>query len=131
LPLFESADSTGYFDQSLYPRYRAQGLKEDMWAYQYYGILREASTPYGKYAVNTTAPSGMKVYAIMTYNAGNPSTDEASDEFYRRSKLDNADYIAGGNLTSPVIWCKEVDCSLLFPVNKPDWTAIALMSLGL
>jgi hypothetical protein len=131
MPLFVPADSTGYFDQSLYPRYRAQGMKEDMWAYQYYSLLDQASSSIDKYLVNTTAPLDMGVYALMTYNAGSPSTNEASNAFYRQAKLEMANHIAGGNLSSPVIWCKDSDCSLSFPVRKAEWTASALMSLGI
>jgi hypothetical protein len=126
MPVFIPANSTGYFDQSLYPRYRAQGMKESMWAYQYYSLLDEVSSSIDNYLVNTTTPTGMGVYALITYNSGNPSND-----FYREAKLSMANHIAGGNLSSPVVWCEYVNCSLSFPVNNPIWTANALMSLGI
>jgi hypothetical protein len=131
MPIFVPKNSTGYFDQSLYPRFRAQGLKEDFWAAQYYSVVQTAAAPINTYLVNTTAPEGIEVYSIMTYNAGNPTTNIASDEFYRKTKLDMVDHIAGGNLTAPVVWCNNSDCSLSFPVNQPGWTADALMSLGI
>jgi hypothetical protein len=131
MPVFIPANSTGYYDQSLYPRFRAQGMKEDIWAMQYYLLLQEASTSIDNYLINTIAPDGIDVYAVMTYNAGNPTTDIASDDFYRKTKLDMANHIAGGNLSEPVVWCNTSDCSLSFPVNKPEWTANALMDLGI
>jgi pimeloyl-ACP methyl ester carboxylesterase len=42
------------FNQSLYPRHRAQCMKEDMWAYQYYSLIQQASTSIDNYLVNTT-----------------------------------------------------------------------------
>lgn len=131
MPVLNPANSMGYFDQSLYPRYRAQGMKESMWAYQYYSLVDEASSSIDNYLVNTTAPTGMGVYALMTYNSGNPPTDNDSNDFYRETKLNMANHIAGGNLSSPAVWCKNANCSLSFPVNNPVWTANALMSLGI
>jgi hypothetical protein len=131
MPIFIPANSTGYFDQSLFPRFRAQGMKEDLWAFQYYSLLDMASGSIDNYLVNTTTPAGMDVYALMTYNAGSPVTDNASNDFYRNTKLGMVNHIAGGNLTAPVVWCKEADCTLGFPVDKPAWTASALMSLGI
>ncbi len=131
MSIFIPADSAGYYDQSLYSRYRAQGMKEDMWAYQYYYLVNEASSPIDNYLVSTTAPAGMRVYAVMTYNAGSPSTNNASNEFYRERKLEMANHIAGGNLSLPVVWCENANCSLSVPVYQPGWTADALMSLGI
>lgn len=131
MPIFVPANSTGYYDQSLYQRYRAQGMKEDMWAYQYYSLLEMATSPIDDYLATTSAPRGVGVHTIMTYNARSPNTDNASNDFYRETKLQMVNHIAGGTLSSPVVWCKDVDCSLLFPVNKPRWTANALMSLGI
>lgn len=131
MPIFVPANSTSYFDQSLYQRYRAQGMKENIWAYQYYSLIQEADSFIDDYLVNTTAPQGMEVFAIMTYDAGNPTTDNASNDFCRQTKLDMADHIAGGNLSLPVVWCTDADCSLSFPVNQPGWTANALISLGI
>jgi len=131
MPVFIPANSTGYFDQLLYPRYQAQGLKESMWAYKYYSLIDEASSPINDYLVNTTAPVGMGVYALMTYNSGNPQPDNSSNDFVREMKLIMANHIAGGNLSSPVVWCENANCSLSFPVNNPIWTANALMNLGI
>lgn len=128
MPVFNPANSTGYFDQSLYSRYYAQGLKEDLWAYQYYELIQEESSSIDNYLVTTIAPQGMNVYSAMTYDAG---TDAASDAFYRETKLDMVNHIAGGNLSLPVVWCTDTDCSLSFPVNKPQWTAQTLMSFGI
>ena len=127
MPVFNPGNSTGYFDRSLYSRYRAQGLKEDLWAYQYYTLIQEEATSIDNYLVTTTAPRGMNIFSVMTYNAG---TDAASNAFYREAKLDMVNHIAGGNLSLPVVWCNDADCSLSFPVNKPQWTAQTLMSLG-
>jgi len=131
MSVFNPANSTGYFDQSLYARYRAQGMKENIWAYQYYSLIDQAASPIDEYLANTTAPEAMGVYALMTYNAGSPSTNEPSNEFYRKTKLSMANHIAGGNLTLPVVWCTNANCSLSFPVNNPVWTASALISLGI
>lgn len=131
MPILNPANSTGYFDQSLYPRYLGQSMKAYMWAYQYYSLVHEASSPIDTFLVNTTAPSGMGVYALMTSNSGNPPTDNDSNDFYRKTKLSMANHIAGGNLSSPVIWCEDRNCSMSFPVNNPVWTANALMSLGI
>lgn len=115
-------------DQSLYARYRAQGMKDNIWAYQYYALVTEAASSIDSYLANTIAPEGMGVYALMTYY---DSTDEASDELYRKTKLNMADYVAGRNLTAPVVWCKMSNCSLSFPVNNSTWTASALINLGI
>jgi len=131
MPVFIPDNSTGYFDQSLFPRHRAQGMKEDMWAYQYYELIRQASSSIDNYLVNTTVPAGMKVYALMTFDSGGPTGDAASNNFTRETKLDMVNHIAGGNLSASVVWCSSPDCSLSFPVNKPGWTADALMSLGI
>lgn len=105
-------------------------MKEDLWAGQYYELVQEAATTIDPYLVTTVAPEGMKVYSIMTYDAGSPPTNTASNDFYRETKLSMVNHIAGGNLSAPVVWCNASDCSLSFPVNKPGWTAAALMSLG-
>jgi len=128
MPIFVPSNSTGFSDVSLFSRFRAQGMKEDFWAYQYYTLIQEQSTGLDEYLVNTTVPEGIKVHALMTYNA---STDPESAAFYRNTKLEMVQNIAGGNLSAPVVWCLESDCSLGFPVDKPMWTAEALMSLGI
>jgi hypothetical protein len=130
MPIFVPSNSTGYFDQSLYRRYRAQGMKETFWAFQYYLLLQEADSPIDDYLVNTTVPQGIKVFAAMTYNVESSPTDNATNVFYRQTKIAMANHIAGGNLSSPVVWCTDADCSLSFPVNKPGWTASAIMSFG-
>lgn len=128
MPLIFPANSTAYFDSDLYPRYHAQSLKEDMWAMQYYAAQQQAASPIPVYLETQSLPQGMPTFAIMSYDSG---TDAASDAFYRQEKLMLADHIAGGNLTRPVIWCTDNDCSLSFPVAKWAWTADALMSLGI
>jgi hypothetical protein len=128
MPIFVPANSTGFSDGYDFERFRAQAMKEDFWAFQYYTLIQEQSTGLDEYLVNNTVPEGMKVYAMMTYNS---STDAASSAFYRTAKLDMVNHIAGGNLSAPIVWCLESDCSLGFPVNKPTWTAEALMSLGI
>ncbi|KAF7551809.1 hypothetical protein G7Z17_g4751 [Cylindrodendrum hubeiense] len=128
MPIFNPANSTGYFDSSLYPRFHAQSMKEDMWAMQYYALLQMAAGPINDYLANTTVPLGTSTYAIMTYSSG---TDEASDAFYRKQKTQMANNIAGGDLTHPIVWCQTNDCSMSFPVDKPAWTAEKLISLGI
>ena len=102
-----------------------------MWAMQYYLLLQEASNFIDNYLVNITASDGVDVYAVMTYNGGNPTTDTASDDFYRDTKLNMANHIAGGNLMAPVVWCNTSDCTFGFLVNKPEWATNALMSFGI
>ena len=128
MPVFVPADSTGYYDQSLYRKYRAQGLKEDLWAGQYYFLLQQSSAPPDNYLMSATVARETDVYAVMTFGAG-ASAD--SDEFYREQKLGMAEHIGGGKLTKPVVYCSEPGCSMSFPVNMPEWTADALMNLGL
>lgn len=128
MPIFVPKNSSGYYEYSLYERYRAQGLKEDLWAAQYYFLLQEASTPPDTYLTTTTVTPGTKVYAVMTFNA---STGETSNAFFRKQKLGMAEHIGGGNLTEAVVWCSDPGCSLSFPVNRPNWTASALVSLGI
>jgi hypothetical protein len=128
MPIFVPANSTGFSDDDDFERFRTQGMKEDFWAFQYYTLIQEQSTGLDEYLVNNPVPEGMKVYAVMIYNA---STDAGSSAFYRTTKLDMVNHIAGGNLSAPIVWCSEPDCSLGFPVNKPKWTAEALMSLGI
>ncbi|KAG9514308.1 hypothetical protein KCV07_g8180, partial [Aureobasidium melanogenum] len=100
LPIFIPANSTGYFDASLYPMYNAQSRKENMWANQYFGLRQMAAESINKYLVNTTVPEGMTISALMTYNAG---TDPASDGFYRQEKLGMLNNIAGKNVTDNVV----------------------------
>jgi hypothetical protein len=127
MPVFYPYNSTGYFDAGLYPRYRAQSLKEDMWAMQYYAILEQTSNLIPSYLETQTVPKGMPTFAIMSYDSG---TDAASSAFYREEKLKLMNHIAGGNLTRPVVWCTDPDCSLSFPVTRWSWTASALAGLG-
>ena len=127
MPVLNPGNSTGYFDESLYSRYYAQGLKEDLWAYQYYELIQEEQTSIDNYLNTATVPQGMNVYSIMTYDAG---TDAASSAFYRETKLDMVNHIARGSLSLPVVWCSDADCSLSFPVNRPQWTAQTLIGLG-
>ncbi|KAG9858366.1 hypothetical protein KCU77_g5115, partial [Aureobasidium melanogenum] len=100
LPIFLPANSTDYFDASLYPMYHAQSRKENMWANQYFSLKKMAAGPIDEYLVNTTVPEGIDVKAIMTYNAG---TDPGSDEFYRQEKLDMLNNIAGKNVTGDIV----------------------------
>jgi hypothetical protein len=127
MPIFIPSNSSGFFDVGLYPRYSAQGKKEDLWALQYYLLLDTITSTIDEYLEVTVVSSGTPTFAIMTYNAG---TDDASDAFYRTEKLNMANHIAGGNLTKPVVWCAIDGCSLSFPVNMSDWTAGILAGLG-
>lgn len=72
--------------------------------------------------------SSVGVYAITTNNT-NPS-DMASNDFYRKLKLNMVDHIGGENV-SGLVWCNDSDCSLDFPVTKAKWTAMALMYFGI
>jgi hypothetical protein len=128
MPIFIPSNSTGYYNPSTYQMYRAQSLKENMWASQYYGLRQMAAKSIDGYLTNTAAPKGMNVKAIMTYNAG---TDPSSDQFYQREKLGMLNHIAGRNVTDEVIWCAGDTCSLDFPVNMPAWTAHSLIALGI
>jgi hypothetical protein len=128
MPLFTSSDASKYFDQALFPRFRAQSMKEDMWAAQYFAIRDQARNPM-KITGNSPADlAKLPTFAIMTYNSG---YDDASNEFYREQKIGEATRIAQGNLTKPVIWCTEPSCSLSFPVTRAAWTAGVLASLGI
>lgn len=121
------ANSSGYFDKSLYPRQHAQSLKEDMWALQYYTLREALSDPFSPNLSELVAPVGIPVYMIASYKAG---SDDASSSFYRDEKTRLAETVAGGELASAVTWCTDFDCSLSFPVTKPAWTASRLMELG-
>ena len=126
--MFIPANSTGYFDQNLYPRHHAQSLKEDMWALQYYALQSMLSDPFSPNISQLVVPAGIPLHMIATYAAG---TDEASSIFYREEKVRLAETVAGKQLASAVTWCTEIDCSLSFPVTKPAWTASRLMNLGI
>jgi hypothetical protein len=127
MTVFIPRNSTGFFEKSLYPRFRAQGMKEDMWASQYYALRDMAATSIDTYLTTTSVQSNIPVHAIMTFNAG---TNADGNEFYRQTKLDTAESIAGGNLSTPVTWCVDQGCDLGFPVKMSAWTADALISLG-
>lgn len=128
MPIFFPSTPTVYFDKKLYARYRAQTLKEDLWASQYYFLKDMAKQPINNFLVNTTAPALTEVHSLMTYNSGQ---DDASNTFYRQEKLKMVNHIAGKDITDQVIWCDGKDCSLDFPVDKAKWTADALISLGI
>ena len=126
LPIFIPANNTGYFDKDQYPRYHAQGLKEDLWAMQYYSLRSMTQDPLAPRLENLTTPEGLPLYMIATYNSG---TDEASNSFYRDEKLRLGRAVANGSFKEPVTWCID-GCDLGFPVTKPFWTADTLISLG-
>jgi hypothetical protein len=128
MPIFIPGNSTEYFDKSLYPRFRAQGMKEDMWAYQYYALRDMAAGTIDNYLNTTTVSSSIPVYAIIVYNS---STTPGGNDLYRDAKLKMAERIGGGKLGAPAQWCVDEDCDLGFPVKKPAWTAAALMALGI
>ncbi|KAH0364832.1 hypothetical protein KCU65_g6485, partial [Aureobasidium melanogenum] len=102
LPVFVPANSTGYFDASIYPMYNAQSRKENMWAAQLFGLKKMANEAIDMYLINTTVPEDIDVKALMTYNAG---TDPASDEFYRQEKLGMLNHIAGRNASEVTAVC--------------------------
>ena len=131
MPIFIPNDFKGYFDKSLFQRYRSQGFKEDFWAIQHFEILREAAKPIDKYLVTATVPLGIPTYTVMTDDPGHTADEKASSDFYKARKLEMANHIAGGNLTMPPVWCTESDCSQGFPVDKPEFTASALISFGI
>ncbi|KAG9853005.1 hypothetical protein KCU98_g3234, partial [Aureobasidium melanogenum] len=128
LPFFIPANSTGYFDKSLYSMYSAQSKKKDLWSGQYFSLKHMAAGPIDRYLMNTTVPKSIDVKALMTYNAG---TDPASDKFYRQEKLGMLNHIVGKDVTDGVIWCSGDGCSLSFPVNMPFWTALMKIQLNL
>jgi len=128
MPIFFPYNNSIYYDSDMYATYHAQSLKEDMWAMQYYALLEQASLPLPDYRDSPPVSSNTSTFALLTYDAG---TDAMSSEYYREERLKVVEYIAGGNLTGPVVWCKDSDCSLDFPVSKWNWTAQALMNLGI
>lgn len=95
---------------------------------QYYSIRNMLPDPFSPALENITVPDDLPVYMIASYVAG---TDEASDAFYRDEKMRLARAVAGGDLGQPVTWCKDTNCSLSFPVTKPEWTASRLINLGI
>lgn len=128
MPIFVPNDPKGYYDQSLYNRFRSQAYKEDLWALQYLALVRMASEPIDDYLARTTVPQNMPTYAIITKHTAEPATDNGKTNFYLTSMLDMANHMAGGNLTLPPVLCEELDCSQGNPVTKPQWTADAIMS---
>ncbi|KAF3039798.1 hypothetical protein E8E12_009374 [Didymella heteroderae] len=101
LPVVIPANSTGYFDQSLYPRHHAQSLKEDMWAMQYYSLRDMLSDPFSPNLSELVVPAGVPVYMLASFVAG---TDEASSAFYRDEKVRLGETVAGGELARAVTW---------------------------
>ena len=94
-----------------------------MWAAQYYSIKALAARPLA--IGGPVVPGGLPTFAIMTLNSGQ---DQAGDEFYREEKIKEADRIAGGNLTAPIVWCDEPDCKEDFIVARSAWAADVLAS---
>jgi hypothetical protein len=127
MPLFVPSNSSKYYDASQHPRFKAQSIKEDMWAAQYFALLDQFSHPIQTVDDAPVIPEGMRTYVLMTYNAGH---DAASNDFYRDIKVKYTNHMARGNLTKPIVWCTDPDCSGDFPVAKAAWTAEALMSFG-
>lgn len=130
MPVFIPSDKD-YFDQSLYPRFRSQSFKEDLWARQHLALVHQASEPINNYTVTATVPSGMPVFSVMIDVPGDTAEKKASNAFYKSRKLEMVNHIAGGNLTKPPVWCTANDCSLSFPVLKPRFAADALISFGI
>ena len=128
MSVFIPNNPAAFFDKTFYQRFRAQGMKEDMWIYQYFALRDMAARDIDRYLADTTVPPSIPVYAVMTFNA---STTAAGSEFYRQTRLKSAESIAGGNLSLPVIFCMDGDCDLGFPVKKSAWTANSLISLGI
>jgi len=92
-----------------------------MWAGQYFSLKAMAARPLA--VGGPVAPRGLPAFAVMTLHSGQ---DAAGDTFYRDQKLKEAGRIAGGNLTSPVVWCDQPDCKEDFVVAKSAWTAEVL-----
>ena len=130
MPIFVPSDK-GYFDQSLYPRFKHQSYKEALWARQYFALVHDASEPIDNYTVTTTVPSGMPVFSVMVDVPGDTAEEKARNDFYKSRKLEMANHIARGNLTKPPVWCNESDCSLGFPVLKSSFAADALIRFGI
>ncbi len=131
MPIFIPKYSKGYFEQSLYPYYHAQSLKEDLWARQYFAIMQLAANPIDDYLVTATVPPGLPTFSIMVDLPGNTTDEKASNQYYKARKLDMMNHMAGGNLTKPPVWCTEYDCTQGFPVDKPKLTAEWLVSFGI
>jgi hypothetical protein len=45
-------------------------------------------------------------------------------------RLFQSTYMLGNYLSSPVVWCRNSNYSLSFPISRPEWMVNALMSLG-
>jgi len=118
LPVFIPPDPSKYFSRDLYGRFRAQSLKEDMWAGQYFSLKALAARPLA--GDGPVVPHGLPTFAVMTLNSGQ---DAAGNEFYRQEKIKEATRIAGGNLTLPAVWCDLPECKEDFVVAKSAWTA--------
>ncbi|KAI9846321.1 MAG: hypothetical protein M1837_004174 [Sclerophora amabilis] len=128
MPVFVPVDASIYYDTSLYPRHRAQSLKEDMWAHQYYALLTMLHGPISTYLTSTVVPSSIPVYSLMTRNSNR--NDPASNEYQRMLKQDLVSHVAGGK-DRVKMWaeCVDADCDLGFLVRKAQWTAAALVEL--
>lgn len=130
MPILIPRDKS-HFDQSLYPRFRSQSYKEDLWARQYLALVHDASQPINNYTVTATVPSGMPVFSVMVDLPGVTAEEKASNDFYKSRKLEMVNHIARGNITKPPVWCTESDCTLGFPVLKSRFAADALISFGI
>lgn len=131
MPIFIPDYSPGYFDQSLYPYYRAQSFKEDFWALQYLYLLALRSKPIDDYLVTAAVPPGLPTFTIMTDILGNSTDEKASNKYYKEQKLAMMAHIAGGKLTQEARFCTEWNCTLGFPVDKPQWTAREIVGFGI
>ncbi|KAI9798771.1 MAG: hypothetical protein M1833_004601 [Piccolia ochrophora] len=149
IPVFIPSNVTTYFDSTLYPAHRAQALKDTMvrppsfpfdllspslttpqWAHQYYALLSFADQRnLSSFLTTTVLPPTTAVYALMTRDP-NPD-DAASNAFQRDRKRDMVASIAGGeDKIKASAECAEDGCALDFPVVKAEWTADALVRLG-
>ena len=126
MPLF--VPPLEYFEPSLAARFRAQGLKEDLWAAQYYALLQMANEPLMDLNSVVPVPEGVKVFAVANYNES--GLDAAGNALSRQQKLEVVLAIAGGNLTKPLVWCVDPGCeSGRFPVDRAEWTADSIAGL--
>ena len=122
----DTSNWTGYYDSQGTQRFLDQYSKQDQFAMEYYAAIQQARLPLP--IDYPTVPSGIPTYAVM---ANNGTWFSPQVEIYRAQKLKFANSLAGGNLSGPVVWYNYTYGQTNFSVSESNWTATALIGLGI
>jgi hypothetical protein len=92
----------------------------------YYALLQQLKVPIN--GAVPRVPSSIPTYSVMSYR---PNSNDTISQWYRTEKMKYANYVAGGNLTSPVLWWTPTYGQNNFTVSNASWVAEAIIGLGI